>query len=297
GLADAGGGDLVVTGCAIDASGGYPCGSDLSASLAIIKYEPFARNVQFFKDYNKTPYISSYGNDIKVGTYGGSNRYCVAAKYDDKAVYLQTDDNGVVQRYVLHNPADAAEASAMTMNTSGNFPVYSGTSPAGLFVVRDNFDTDCEPDIEVPVDDLPLNTSEADHNSTPVSDSAEVLLDYSLSYTETDVCGVNDTGAFRAHARLIAQGEALSNAGGSSLYPNPAVDEATLSLSVTAQEEQVEAIVTDMTGRTVQTLFSGTLKAGTHKLQLRTDKLPNAVYHVKVRMGQTTKVHSLSVLK
>jgi hypothetical protein len=298
GLADAGGGHLLVTGCAIDASGGFPCGSDLSASLAIIKYEPFSRNVQFFKDYNKTPYISSYGNDIKVGPYGAGKRYCVAAKYDDKAVYMETDSNGAVQRYVLHNPANAAMSSAMTMNTALNYPVYSGIAPAGRFVVRDNFGTDCEPDIEVPVDDLPLNTSEADHNNYPVTAIVEVMLAYSMPYTEADVCGLNDPDSVMRHARISTESAVQGGAAGSSsLYPNPAVDVATLSLSVTAAEEQVEVIVTDMTGRQVQTLFSGTLKTGTHKLQLRTDKLPSAVYHVKVRMGQTTKVHSLSVLK
>jgi len=239
-VADAGGGKLVLTGSSIDASGGYPCGSDLSSALIMIKLDPTTLAVDFFKQYNKVSGTYSYGVGLKVWQRGPLTRYCISGSYSGTAIYLETDDNGNVLRYTPHNPSDISDGGLMTVNTLGNYPVYSGGYPGGTAVVRNNYGFDCASDIAVPVTDLPSVNAPSDHYGFSLPVIEEVMLSYDVPYSEYDACGLPKPGTTGLAMQPGTQAIAL--------FPNPVHN----TLQVQTGDDR-EAVVTiyDLTGREV----------------------------------------------
>ena len=211
GIADAGDGKVVITGGAIDASGGFPCGAD-DGSMIMVKLNPLTLVVDFYKAYNKGM-DRSLGGDIEVWRDGPVTKYCVVGNYGS-ALYMETDDNGNPLRFTVHNPADAVAGGRMTINTVSNYPAYAGAYSGGTFMVRDNYGVDCQPDIPVFVEELPHDAYGSDHYLRSIPAISEVMLDFSFPYTESPACGVLKPGITGIGSVPVKQGLLLS--------PNPA---------------------------------------------------------------------------
>jgi hypothetical protein len=69
-------------------------------------------------------------------------------------------------------------------------------------------------------------------------------------------------------------------------YPNPFNPSTTLSLNL-AQSGESEVLITDLMGRTVQTLFKGYMTAGTHNLKCNAGNLASGVYFCTLRSQNT----------
>lgn len=81
-----------------------------------------------------------------------------------------------------------------------------------------------------------------------------------------------------------------------SLYPNPASDEATIGITI-EEAAFVNVNVTDITGKTVAAVYSGTMSPGTTTLQVHTTDLPAGVYFTVITTGKTAKAMKLIVIK
>ncbi|WP_118976044.1 T9SS type A sorting domain-containing protein [Taibaiella koreensis] len=240
-VADAGGGKLVLTGSSIDASGGFPCGSDLNSALIMVKLDPMTFVVDFFKQYNKIAGTYSYGQGLNVWRRGPLTRYCISGSNSGTAIYLETDDNGNLLRYTPHNPSDASKGGLMTINTLGNYPVYSGSYPGGTYVVRNNYGFDCAGDVMVSVANLPSVNAPSDHYIISVPAIEEVMLSYSFPYSESNACGVLKPAP--TDIAMLPGEQAVS------LFPNPA--QSALHIQTGNDYMPAEAAVYDLTGREV----------------------------------------------
>jgi hypothetical protein len=78
------------------------------------------------------------------------------------------------------------------------------------------------------------------------------------------------------------------------IYPNPAKDVATVSLTLT-ENSNVNIQVIDAVGRTITTV-SQDLNSGSQKIELSTANLPSGLYNVKIAAGNTTVTKQLSVV-
>jgi hypothetical protein len=74
------------------------------------------------------------------------------------------------------------------------------------------------------------------------------------------------------------------NAASFTVYPNPVKDKATVTFTLSSNE-QVRLELVDITGKIVQEIDDRNRAAGEHKIQLRTAELKNGVYFCKVTAG------------
>ncbi len=81
-----------------------------------------------------------------------------------------------------------------------------------------------------------------------------------------------------------------------SLYPNPAKDNATLSITLAAATN-VRVDVIDAIGRTVATVANENMTAGTQKVNISTNGLASGIYNVKIVTDAGTTTQRLSVVK
>lgn len=80
------------------------------------------------------------------------------------------------------------------------------------------------------------------------------------------------------------------------IYPNPAKDMATLTFNLGA-ETNVEVLVLDAVGRTVNTVANQKMAIGTQKLEIYTSGLASGVYNVVIRTERGTVTERLNVVK
>lgn len=237
-IADAGSGKVLITGSSIDASGGYPCGID-NGTLILLRMDPMTFVADLFRSYRKLSGSFSWGSGLSVWRNGPVVRYCVTGgNTDGRAIYLETDDNGNVMRYTLHDGSQASSGNTMTINTLASYPTYAGGYSGGAFALRNNYGMDCEPDLLAGIEELPYSSFVSDHNTYPVTAIAEVMQYYPLAYSESVGCGMLKPGA---------TGIAGLNGGESILVsPNPA----TTMLQVQSPDGELQQVsVYDLRGR------------------------------------------------
>ncbi|MBA2611149.1 MAG: T9SS type A sorting domain-containing protein [Bacteroidetes bacterium] len=69
-----------------------------------------------------------------------------------------------------------------------------------------------------------------------------------------------------------------------SFSPNPVADKGELKF-VLAKEEKVNVTISDITGKVISTLYTGTMYQGEQKIDLNTSSYASGVYFVKVRLS------------
>lgn len=70
-----------------------------------------------------------------------------------------------------------------------------------------------------------------------------------------------------------------------SLWPNPVTDQLHVTLNTLAEENDVEILLFDLTGKSVQSLRAGRLEAGTHEFSLAADGLADGSYLCVISTG------------
>ncbi len=99
-----------------------------------------------------------------------------------------------------------------------------------------------------------------------------------------------------AGAASTAVAPITSASANAAVYPNPAVNEATLSFTL-ANTSSVQVQVVDELGRVLNTVANETMNAGAQKVVINTSALATGIYNVVVRTEQGTFTQHLSVVK
>lgn len=81
-----------------------------------------------------------------------------------------------------------------------------------------------------------------------------------------------------------------------SIYPNPASTEATVSIS-TNTTGNVQVYITDLLGNIVANSFDGILSEGIHNIQINTNALPSGAYYVVIKDINSTRSNLINVVK
>jgi hypothetical protein len=79
-------------------------------------------------------------------------------------------------------------------------------------------------------------------------------------------------------------------------YPNPMREQATLEYTL-PEAGQVRLNVYDMLGRRVATLEKGNKKAGRHRVPLEKTALSSGVYFGRLKVGDQTRTHKITVVR
>jgi hypothetical protein len=80
------------------------------------------------------------------------------------------------------------------------------------------------------------------------------------------------------------------------IYPNPVQSEATIDLSI-ARASELKIVVKDLTGRDVQSVYSGFAKAGKQQLSIDASGLNNGIYFITATSGDLRITKKLIVNK
>jgi hypothetical protein len=80
------------------------------------------------------------------------------------------------------------------------------------------------------------------------------------------------------------------------VFPNPAAGEATISYQVLSKSQNVNIVLTDLMGRTVRTLRSGSMAAGAQRETVSTQDVAAGTYLVKVQVGDMTATRKVVLL-
>ncbi|MBN8669058.1 MAG: T9SS type A sorting domain-containing protein [Chitinophagales bacterium] len=265
GIDDADDGDVVITGAA-----GTPCQG--GSHVMILKINPVTLAQNFFKIFeNPSSGFSTWGHSIiTLNSVGGL--FCVTGQTDEYGggLYVETDYNGNLLRYVPYGANDAAQGRSIVANTAGAFPTFTGihlNAPEPTFVIRNNYGYDCPSDISKPEYDTPLDNYPSDHIYPPIAEIDEPVVDYDLQPDENVVCGQLKNGT--TTVAKIPEGKNIG------LYPNPATSTLNITMSNTLANSTLK--VYDMTGKEVlsqhissktTTINIATLPAGNYILKI-----------------------------
>ena len=97
-------------------------------------------------------------------------------------------------------------------------------------------------------------------------------------------------------ASTLAVAPVTSASANVTVYPNPAVNEATLSFTL-ANKSSVQVEVVDGLGRVLNTVANETMNAGAQKVVVNTSALANGVYNLMIHTEEGTFTQRLSVVK
>jgi len=97
---------------------------------------------------------------------------------------------------------------------------------------------------------------------------------------------------------LASSTESITDNQLADITPNPTSDNATLSLALAQDMDNVSLYVADVTGRKMLDITtSASLSMGTHSFTVETQNLTSGVYYVIVKSGQFTQAKMLQVIK
>ena len=106
-----------------------------------------------------------------------------------------------------------------------------------------------------------------------------------IKYIKSDALKVNSNVAISDNSVI----------NGMSVYPNPANDQVTVSLDMTASAD-VTVTVVNMYGASIETTTAGTLVAGAHNFTVNTATLANGVYFIQVTGDNVNNTVQFTVL-
>ncbi|HAW07891.1 MAG TPA: hypothetical protein DCW42_01790 [Bacteroidetes bacterium] len=92
---------------------------------------------------------------------------------------------------------------------------------------------------------------------------------------------------------LLSDGVSLSIDG---VHPNPVQTSANLSISLAGQAP-VQAILYDVNGMEISTLFDGIMSAGTKDLDINAQNLSSGVYNIVIKINGDIFVKTFTVVK
>lgn len=96
---------------------------------------------------------------------------------------------------------------------------------------------------------------------------------------------------------LASSTESITDNQLADITPNPTSDNATVSLALANDMDNVSLYVADMTGRKMLDITTGErLTMGTHSFSVETQNLTSGVYYVVVKSGQFTQAKMLQVI-
>jgi hypothetical protein len=286
-LVDAGDGDLGITGMA-----GQPCpgvGGYTGDQLMITKLEPYSMTVRFLNYYS---FSNSNGQGNGITTRQG-NKLCVTGRDygNDLGEYAETDFSGTMLRYTTLNPADAETGLSMTHNTASDIPVFSGVygSPVNTFVIKDDQNYDCTPDIGVSATAPSYLVETAGNVDAGVHQIDDAAFAYDLPRIEMTDCGGTPPPPPPPPATRHNNG--TNNAAASApmeVTPNPANSEINIGLSQ-ANFAGGTLKIYDVAGRTV---ITRSLNAGDNSFRIDVSALKDGIYLVNLSNTDGTSYHT-----
>lgn len=99
-----------------------------------------------------------------------------------------------------------------------------------------------------------------------------------------------------ASATVLTSRNAVAEAAGLTVAPNPIADAATVSYRVAEAGQNVTIVLTDLLGRPVQTLAQGIKAVGAQSARISTANLAAGAYLVRVEMGTQVAISKVVVL-
>jgi hypothetical protein len=106
------------------------------------------------------------------------------------------------------------------------------------------------------------------------------------------------TSTSGAGISLASSTESITDNQLADITPNPTSDNATVSLGLANDMDNVSLYVSDMTGRKMLDITTGErLTMGMHSFNVETQNLTSGVYYVVVKSGQFTQAKMLQVIK
>lgn len=81
-----------------------------------------------------------------------------------------------------------------------------------------------------------------------------------------------------------------------SVFPNPTAGEATVSYRVLDKSQKVDIVLTDLMGRTIRVVHSGTVSVGTHREKLDTQNVAAGTYLLKTQVGEKIATRKVVLL-
>lgn len=283
GIHDANDNDVAITGLA-----GTPCLN--GAQVMLLKINPLTLAVSFFNVYSANNLNDvSWGNSVVLWGSAGGN-FSITGRdplYGGTgSLYLETDYNGNLLRYVPFAPADASEGLSVVWNSTSGFPVHSGVFEPSIeptYVVRNNYGSDCPSDISMPVYTPPIEDYAPANIPAPFIEVEEDLLVYDMSPIESIVCGQLKPGRSATTVNDIEETHT-----GLLLAPNPANDYFDVN-GKNISSGLCEIKVYDVTGRLV---IAKQIENQGHSMRINVSSLSSGTYILNIVGPDGIKEHA-----
>jgi hypothetical protein len=162
------------------------------------------------------------------------------------ALYLETDYSGNLNRFNVSNNTEGSWGYGIIFNSGAGIPVFSGQYWPGAeptFIVKNDQNQDCSPDIPVPDYTTPYDIYPAYDKDPGVKHIDDYAYDYDLAPVESIACGTALPKGGTTGIATIAN-DILS------LSPNPATDHIDVKIS-SADFVQGTLKISDIMGRTL----------------------------------------------
>jgi hypothetical protein len=188
---------------------------------------------------------------------------------------------------ILTNPGNANGGAAGSYGweieldrTALGFP--AGTPTINVFLVMNNGDGGY-----VSSDFIPQNTGPLPAGTFPNLPNLA---------TDPDFAAVPGTQSAPFNIVVLGTKAADEASVAMSVYPNPAGSDATVSYRVLDRAQDVNIVLTDLTGRTLQVLHSGLQSAGTQSVTLNKSQVAAGTYMVRVQVGDRVATRKVVLL-
>lgn len=285
GIHDGGNNTVVITGN----SGFAWCSTNDGFHTSILRLDPLAPNVNFYKTYLGDMDIThgSTGNSIvKWGEEDDAPISVTGRNSIYGATYVEVDGAGNLMRYTPFPSDYANKGVGIVMNTNQGYPAFSGNvrNPSGgpdpSFAIRNNYGYDCHDNLEREIVDLEYEFIESYHISINVNEFSEPIYDYDINPHEYDHCGQLKSAP--SSVSEVAQVNTFTVA------PNPADGYLDVQFANPVLEKGSLKIY-DITGRLVSTQE---IKAGSNVTRINVELLTAGTYMLTIQNGNTPAQHT-----
>ncbi len=291
GVADAFDNDVVLVG----AAGGTYCGQHDELDLLLLKLDPINLGTPtFMKVYEHGSGGSCGGGTCSIGVSSSGTTVTVGQRRGDifvggyeadaynagtGAVYMQTSNIGVHNRYVPLNALHGTSTSAITYNSINRYPAYSGlVGNQPSFLIKDNTNSDCDQDTDPLEKDLDLQYVDNTESPLPIDEIQEDLVRFVLPDTLLHDCGYANRNAPTAIQTTV-------RSKGLVMAPNPAMEYVNIQLPLAVKDGT--ASVYDVQGRLVK---SQSFTSANQLVRMNISGLTPGMYSVNVlSQGKVTR--------
>lgn len=282
------------------------CGTSDSVTLTTTAQNPVWSNLA------TTPSITEYGAGIFTVTANGA---CGSATYAPDtvtqssipSVYAGPDTGACAGSTVVLTAATAA--SSIVWSNGPTTATNSVTATGGYTVTVTQNGCSASDSVHVTFDAVPTATFTNNHGTLTAAagatsyqwllNSAAIPGATSQTYVATStgnysVVVSNGYCSATSAAQLITTGVAdISQSLSTRIYPNPTYSEVNISYTLT-NEEDLDISVSDMTGRVVGHVYTGTQHSGTYSVVADLSALTGGVYFINFRTPEGTLVRKIT---